>query len=183
MAKDDKKKKEKKKAGTIKIRDDCHAPNKSMYLYYTGKNPFSLTGKIWSNFQPFFKISSAGHCEEVFKWDYAGQKWEFFVQWWVDKKLSAYSGMNFKIIVQGDEDKDTHEGRFTMEITPVVEHKFPSGWFSRGLWWVYHYIYYAARRREFIIRCRQLSDGYREFMKREMGMAETPSRYYETYDE
>jgi len=174
MAKDKKEKKtEKKKAGTVVIRDDCLPIGGSMYLLYKGPNPFSIASKLTGSFQPFFRISSAGWGEPDFRWDTSGEPITFFIKWWVKKGLSAYSTMRFNVIVQGDENSQTKQGRFTLEITPSVEHKFPENWFSKGIFWIYHYLFYNKVRQDYIKRCREITGAYRELLKGEFGLLQS----------
>ncbi len=165
-------KKEPKK--DISITDDCLAPGRDLYITYKGPNPVSIATKLTSSFQPFFRISSAGWGEPDFRWDTSGEPVGFFIKWWVKKALSKTADMFLYIQLQGDENSQTKQGKFKLQVTPVITHKIPGEWFSRSLFKIYDYMFYGKVRQEYIKYCRQISHSYVEYLKGEMGLGTSP---------
>ncbi len=186
MAEDNKKNKEKQKkpekkkksqaAGSITVTDDCFAPNKSQYFIYKGPNPASIAMKLTGSFQPFFRIASAGWGEPDFRWDTSGEPITFFMKWYVERGFSRYSKMQIFIIVQGDENSQTKQGKFTLEMVPTLVNTFPANWFLRGLYWIYDYIFYGNQRQQYIKKCREINSAYMDYLKGEFGLIQSANR-------
>lgn len=167
-------KKEAKRAETVTITDDCLAPGRDLYIVYKGPNPVSIATKLTSSFQPFFRISSAGWGEPDFRWDTSGEPIGFYIKWWVKKAMSGSANMVINFLLQGDENSQTKQGKFTLQVTPVIEHRFSDNWLVRSLFWIYDYMFYGRVRQEYIKYCRQISHSYVEYLKGEMGLGQSP---------
>ena len=165
----------------IVISDDCLTPKRAIDFVYSGPDAFKLASSMVGFFGNFFKVSSAGYSEEKFSWDGSGDPANFLVQWWVKKKMSRFTSLKFLIKVQGDEFIAAKKGRFTLEIKSMAEHVFPHSWWERGIFAVYHYMFYSKLRREYIKRCRQLSYGFMQFLKTQLGLETTTSRDVEPF--
>ena len=178
MSKKDKKSKDSKKSGskTLVMTDDCLTPGRSINLLYKGANPSGIASKLTGSFQTFFRVSSAGWGEPRFEWDKSGEPVSFFMKWWVKRSMSAASSMRLNITLQGDENSQTKMGKFTLEITPVIENKVPESWLARSIFWIYQYLFYNKVRQDYIKKCRQVSNAYREHLKNELGLVTSEGR-------
>ena len=166
----------KDKNATISMTDDCFAPNKSQYFIYKGSNPASIATKLTGSFQPFFRIASAGWGEPDFRWDTSGEPITFFMKWYVERAFSKYSKMIIYITVQGDENSQTKQGKFTLEITPTLQNTFSKAWFSRGIFWIYDYLFYGNQRQSYIKKCREINSAYMDYLKTEFGLMSSTNR-------
>ncbi len=173
------KKEEKKGAPIYVLKDECLAPYKNIYLHYTGQNPFSVVGKLWSAIDKYFEVSSAGFGEPEFYWDTSGDPITYMARWWVRRSYSKYSEIRYDIAVQGDEGAQSKKGRFTLEITANIRHNVPNTWLHRTMWWIYQYLFYTRRRVEYLKECRKFAYGFREYAKQEFGMIVTASKEVE----
>ena len=175
------KKKNKSGGGKLLIKDDCLAPQKTLSLTYEGPNTMKIATQTSAFFSNFFKVSSAGWAEQDFRFDNSGDNLEFYARWWVRKSMSAYSELFWEITVQGEENKNTKKGRFSLVIDADVEHRFPENWALRGIFWMYHYLLYDRLRRDWIKRCSELAYGFRELLKQEFGIIKSPKKSVETF--
>lgn len=164
------------------LRDECLAPFKNIYFYYTGPNPYLSASKLWGYIDKFFEVSSAGFGEPEFYWDTSGDPITYTMKWWVRKSLSRYSEIRWDIMVQGDEGAQTKKGRFTLEITANINHRIPSSWLHRSFWWIYQYLFYTRRRMEYLKYCRKYALGFREFAKKTLGLTTSSAKEPEMKD-
>jgi len=160
----------------FEVVDDCFAPNKSQSLIYKGPNAATIASKLTGSFQPFFRIASAGWGEPDFRWDTSGEPIGFYMKWYVERGFSAFSKMVIHIVVQGDENSQTKQGKFTLEFTPTIVHQFPSNWLTRGLYWIYDYLFYGNQRQQYIKRCREINSAYMDYLKGEFGLMQSLNR-------
>jgi len=148
------------------IKDDCLAPERYIYLDYSGADPFGVVKKIGGMLNKFFHVSTSGVCEYDFRWDRSGDPYGFFVRWWVKKSLSGWTTAWFYIQVQGNVGKETNEGSFRLEISAELKteigHRSP---LFRALWEIYSYVFYNKRRREYIRICSNLAHSLRDELK------------------
>jgi len=160
--------------GKIEIVDNCLAPEKDIFLKYSGPNPWGVVKKIESTIKPFFHVSSVGLSNTRLNWDRSGDPIEFFATWWVKKPFSAHSGARWDIKVQGNQSKTTGTGRFSIRITANLTTKF-EGWspFVKPLWHIYSYLFYDKVRRRFIERCREYSEGFKNELKEHFNLKAT----------
>ncbi len=169
--KGDKKKKEVKKAGgKLSVTDECFVPSRTQKIYYKGPNPSSIATKLTSSFQPFFRISSAGWGEPDFRWDTSGEPATFFIKWWLKKSFSGSSTMWLYVYVQGDENTQTKQGKFTLELYPTLVTTVPENWAVRGLYMIYNYLFYDKMRQDFIKECSDTVTAYKEHIKTEFNL-------------
>lgn len=165
----------------IQVSDDCLTPKRAIDFVYSGPDAFKLASSMVSFFGNFFKVSSAGYGEELFSWDGSGDPANFRIKWWVKKKMSRFTSLNFWIAIQGDEFIAAKKGRFTLEIKSASISVFPGSWWERGIFAVYHYMFYSKLRREYIKRCRQLSYGFMQLLKAQLGLETTTSKDIEPF--
>ncbi len=166
----------KEKTKVFVVVDDCFAPNKSQYLIYKGPNAATIASKLTGSFQPFYRIASAGWGEPDFRWDTSGEPITFFMKWYVERAFSKFSKMVIYITVQGDENSQTKQGKFTLEVSPTIEHTFPQNWLTRGLYWMYDYLFYGNQRQSYIKRCREINSAYMDYLKGEFGLMQSVNR-------
>lgn len=165
----------------IKIIDDCLHPWSKINMTYKGKNPVTVIQGIEDVFKPYFRISTSKYNQEVFNWDVSGKVYEFFFKYWIEKEVSGYTKLKFRIWVQGTEDSETHEGEAKIEITAHAEHTFPGHWILKGFWWLYQYLFYDKLRSQYIDKCRELSEGLKEIFKERFGLETTPAKIPERF--
>ena len=161
---------------TVKITDDCLAPRGRLQLFYTGKDPFSVAKDVEEVFKPYFRISTSKRNEAVFKWDVAGQNQEFTILYWVRKPFSKYSEMRLDIRFQGYQDKETKKGHSRVEIISKLENTFPKNWVVRGMFFLYSLFFYNKIRREYLQKCRSMTEGFTEIVKDKYGMRPSSSQ-------
>jgi hypothetical protein len=152
----------------IVIQEDCLAPARFIYLEYSGKNPFGVASKIAEMLLPYFGVSSSGVSETDFRWDNSGDPVTFYFTWWVQKSegLSRWSRQRFDIKVQGNKTKETNEGSFTLQLNASMTTSFESNNpFTRGLFWIYDFIFYSKRRSAYLKDCAEMVYGFRDELK------------------
>ena len=148
------------------IKDDCLAPERFIYLDYSGPDPFAVAKKIGSMLAGFFHVSSSGICEYDFRWDRSGDPRGFFVRWWIKKGMSNWTTAWYYIQVQGNVHSETNEGQFTMEVSAELQTKIGfRNPFFRAIWSMYSYLFYNKVRRSYIRICSDLSHGLRDELK------------------
>ena len=167
---------------TVKIVDDCLAPFGKIKLFYKGKNPLATLESVDELFKPYFRISTSRYNLELFNWDISGKIYEFYEKWWMKKELSGYTTMELRYNFQGIEDSETHEGSANIEITSHLYNEFPENWIAKGFWWLYQYFFYDKVRRQYLLKCRELTEGFREILKAKFGLVPTPAKLPEQYE-
>lgn len=157
----------------IEVFDDCLSPARFIFLQYKGKNPFGAYSKIDGMLQRFFMVSSSGTAETDFRWDNVGPDDEFYVRWWVKKKFSSYTTFWTHMVLQGKKNRERNEGEFTLQINgenrTTIDSKNP---FLKGLFWIYMYLFYNSRRRDYLKQCNKLLYGLRDEMKEHFNLQE-----------
>ncbi len=149
--------------GKLTIVDDCLTPGRFIYLDYSGPDPFGISKKIAGLLKPFFGVSSAGVSETNFNWDSSGDPITFYFTWWVQKSFGKFSSMRMDIKVQGTKGKTKNTGNFTMEIRGKIITRFGySTSLLKSLWWIYSYLFYNRRRRNYINMCRDYAQRFRK---------------------
>lgn len=147
--------------GKLVIVDDCLAPARFIYLDYSGPDPFGVSKKIAGMLKRFFGVSSAGISETNFNWDNSGDPITFYFTWWVQRSYGS-SLMRVDIKVQGARGKTKNVGNFTMELRGKIVTKF--GYKTsllKSLWWIYAYLFYNRRRRNYVDICRDYLQRFR----------------------
>lgn len=160
---------------TIRIQEDCLSPSRWIYLDYKGKNPFSVASKIAGMLLPFFNVSSAGVSETDFRWDTSGDPITYYFTWWVKRGgtdgPSRWTHQRFDIKVQGSQTKEDKVGSFTLQVYGTLITKFSSSNpFTRGLFWLYDYIFYAKRRAQYLRNCEQTIYEFRDEIKKHFNL-------------
>lgn len=158
--------------GKIIIKDDCLAPGRYMYLDYHGKNPFEIVKKIGDNIAEHFHVTSSQWGEDDFRWDNSSDPVTFFVRFWVRKPIGGKTtNILFRIKLQGQESQTTKEGMLTLEIVGRVETTFNArNIFLRTFWWIYSYLFFDRRRRNYIEVCKDFLMGFRRMVKEHYNM-------------
>lgn len=140
--------------GKMVIVDDCLAPARFIYLDYSGPDPFGICKKIAGMLQSFFGVSTAGVSETDFRWDNTGDPITFYFTWWVQRNLGR-SGLRIDIKVQGSKGKTKNTGNFTMELRGKITTNFSYATsLLKPLWWIYAYMFYDRRRRNYTYMCK-----------------------------
>lgn len=148
--------------GTLVIVDDCLAPARFIYLDYSGPDPFGVSKKVTGMLQRFFGVSSAGVSETNFNWDNSGDPITFYFTWWIQKSFGSFSTMRIDIKVQGAKGKTKNVGNFTMELSGQINSRFKySTSLLKPLWWIYTYIFYNRRRKNYVDMCRDYLERFR----------------------
>jgi hypothetical protein len=160
--------------GSIMIVDNCLAPEKDIFLKYSGPEPWSIVKKISKTIKPFFHVSSSGTGWTRLNWDRTGDNIEFFALWWVKKGPSRFSEMRFDLKVQGAENKNTKMGDFNIRLTAHLNTNF-TGWgiFLKPIWYLYSYIFYDKARRRYIENCREYLLGFYNELKEQFNIQST----------
>lgn len=140
--------------GKMVIVDDCLAPARFIYFDYSGPDPFGVSKKISGMLQSFFGVSTAGVSETNFNWSAEGDPIGFYFTWWVQKSFGK-SNMRIDIKVQGSKGKTKNVGNFTMELRGRISTTFGfSTSLMKSLWWIYAYVFYNSRRRNYVDICK-----------------------------
>ncbi|MFQ5648001.1 MAG: hypothetical protein ACE5FW_02085 [Candidatus Aenigmatarchaeota archaeon] len=160
--------------GKVVIVDNCLAPDKDIFLSYSGPDPWKIVRGIEGAIRPFFHVSSVGTSNTRLNWDRSGDPVEFFSTWWVKKPFSGYTGARWDIKAQGNQGKTSGIGRFSIRITANLTTEF-AGWspFVKPVWYMYSYLFYDKVRRRMIERCREFSEGFRNVLKEQFGLEAT----------
>ncbi|MEM5812680.1 MAG: hypothetical protein QW286_03100 [Candidatus Aenigmatarchaeota archaeon] len=155
------------KEGKIKIIDDCLVPDRFIWLYYTGPNPWGVAKHISGRIRPFFHVSASGTCNTRINWDVVGENISFYSVWWVKKALSRHTTMWVDMKVIGKKSKTTNQGNFTLQMNARLETEF-KGWgvWLKPIWILYSYLFYHRVRRKMIERCRNNVLNFREEIKK-----------------
>ena len=107
-------------------------------------------------------MSSAGISETDFRWDNTGDPISFYFTWWVQRNYGK-SLLRIDIKVQGSKGKTKNVGNFTMELKGEIVTSFDySTSLTKSLWWIYNYVFYGRRRRNYIDMCRNQLEKFRE---------------------
>ncbi len=150
----------------LEIVDDCLAPERHIFLTYTGPNPWGVAEKITNLIEPFFHVSASGTGNDIINWDVVGDQISFYSHWWVKKKFSAHSTMKVDLRIIGKQHKTTGEGYFRLRITADLVTQFSTfGFLLKPLWYLYSYFFYNRVRRRFIERCREMLHRFRDELK------------------
>jgi hypothetical protein len=149
--------------GKITIIDDCLDPARFIYMDYSGADPYGVVKKISSSLSGFFKVSSAGVSETDFKWDNTGDPISFYTSWWVQKPFSKYSRMWVTIKVLGEKGEHKNVGNFTLEMRAEIKTSFSfSTSLLKPIIWMYSYVFYNRRRRNYISMCKDFVYGFKD---------------------
>ncbi|MEM7822715.1 MAG: hypothetical protein QW703_00510 [Candidatus Aenigmatarchaeota archaeon] len=150
----------------LEIVDDCLAPERHIWLAYSGPNPWSVAEKISKSLEPLLHISGANTGNSRLNWDALGDYYSFYAIWWARKKFSKYSEMWVDIRIVGKEHKTTKEGEFTLRVRAELKTEFETfNIILKPLWYLYSYIFYDRARRRFIEQCRELIHTFRNEIK------------------
>src|SRR4030042_552910 len=100
------------------IIDDCLVPDRFVWVYYTGPNPWGVARHISARVREFFHVSASGTNNTRINWDVVGENINFYSVWWVKKNFSGYTtmyvDMNFR------EDIKKHFNLQTAESVPTA---------------------------------------------------------------
>jgi hypothetical protein len=152
--------------GKIEIVDECLAPESFIWLKYTGPSPWSVVGRISDLIRPFFHVSASGTNNTRINWDIVGDSIGFYSEWWVKKKLSAYSNMWVDIRVIGNQHKVTKQGEFILRLKGDIKTEFKTWTFLlRPFFSIYNYIFYNRVRMRYVEQCRQMVQRFRDEVK------------------
>lgn len=154
-------------AEKITIIDDCLAPDRFVWLTYTGHNPWAAAKYISNRIRGFFHVSASGTAQTRLNWDVVGENVSFFSTWWVKKELSGHTMMWIHMKVIGKKAKATNQGNFTLQMNGFLQTEF-EGWsfWLKPLWLMYSYLFYHRVRRSMIERCRNNIMNFREEIKK-----------------
>jgi len=160
--------------GTLEIKDDCLAPERYVYLTYTGPDPWGVVKKITDGIKPFFHVSTSGRNNERINWDVSTDPITFWSLWWVKKNMSAYTTAKYYIWVQGAKSKTDNTGQFTMRIHGDLETSFSGpSIILKPVWLMYSYLFYNRTRRRYIENCRDLAMNFRNEIKEHYNLGVT----------
>ncbi|HJW97467.1 MAG TPA: hypothetical protein VJ485_04880 [archaeon] len=153
------------------IIDDCLVPDRFVWLYYTGPNPWGVARHISARIRDFFHVSASGTNNTRINWDVVGENINFYSVWWVKKNFSGYTTMYVDMKVIGKKSKATNQGNFTLQMNGRLQTEF-SGWirWARPLWTIYSYLLYHRARRKMIERCRNNIMNFREDIKKHFNL-------------
>ncbi len=157
--------------GKIEIVDDCLAPERHIWLRYSGPNPWGVAGKISELIRPFFHVSASGTNNTRINWDVVGDSIGFYSEWWVKRKLGLFSEMKVDIRVVGRQHKTTKQGEFTLRLRGEVKTEFKTwSFWLRPAWEIYNYLFYNRVRMRFVEQCRQFVQRFRDEIKEHYNM-------------
>jgi len=150
----------------LQIMDDCLAPDRYVYLTYSGPDPWGVAKKISESLKGFFHVSTSGTNHERLNWDISGDPINFWSRWWVKKNMSMFSRAWFYIWVQGTKSKTDNTGQFTLRLHGELKTNVggPSI-LLKPFWVTYSYLFYNRVRRRFIERCNDMLLNFRNDIK------------------
>ncbi len=158
----------------IVVMDECLVPEKYTYVRYTGPRPWDVAEKITDLIRPFFHVSASGTNNWRLNWDMTGDVRTFYTLWWVKKKFSKFTDMKVALKLQGEQQKDTKMGKFSLQLSATLETKF-KGWgpLLRPVWYFYSYLFYNRVRRQYLKRCQSMVYNFKNEIKKHFGLEET----------
>jgi hypothetical protein len=162
---------------TIKITDECLAPDREIRLSYSGPDPWGVAKKIEGTSRMFFHLSSVGTANTEIKWDVVGDNITFLSKWWIKKGLSGGSAtavgsdMYGDIKIQGWKNKKTNVGEFQFRMWAQVQTEV-SGWSPvlKPFWSLYSYLFYDKVRRKYIETCNTRCMQFRNELKKHFNL-------------
>lgn len=160
--------------GKIEITDHCLAPERFIFLKYTGKDPWGVYKHITKRLKPFFHISASGLSNYHFNWSRSGDTDAFYNKWWVKKSLSNWSTMKINIKVQGKKKKSDNTGEFTVQMdSDVITEVKGLSILLKPFWYIYSYLFYNRVRRKWIDKCRELTESFMDDIKERFKLKST----------
>lgn len=87
---------------------------------YTAHDPAKLLGVMLELMKGTWRIPSAAVYTDKIKWDVTGSKTEFYGEWRARDKKDARTIVWNRIIIQGEQDPKTKEGRVTVRLKPKM---------------------------------------------------------------
>lgn len=156
-------------AMSLRLEDDCLAPVPKLKVDYTGPNPIKVYQVVRGLLIKIFEVSGKDVWERDFRWDATTDPRGFFIRVYADKPLDARTSIFVETTFQGFQPSDPNKnGKVTILIGAKMrtEYKLDSA-FKRlpiysgitklgglaevgGLLWLYHKIFYAQVRRDYI---------------------------------
>ncbi len=155
--------------GNIYIKEDLPSMTDFIPLEFKVVNPF---GKLRSSIEGIVKgvleIPSAKFWEKVIKWDTTDGS--FMGEWQAWKDADSWTKMKIKIVAYGSQDLKTKQGSVYIKFFGWVETKFEySNEVQKSLWWMYKFIFYDRRLRNFWEQSREDYFEIEEKIKKLMG--------------
>ncbi|MBL7160562.1 MAG: hypothetical protein ISS93_01785 [Candidatus Aenigmarchaeota archaeon] len=160
--------------GKLVIQDECLAPEKYVYLTYSGPDPWGVVKKIADSLKGFFHVSSSGVCHARLNWDIASDPIAFWSLWWVKRKMSGNSTAVVYIWVQGTKSKTDNTGQFTLRLHSELRTRASGpSIILKPFWLTYSYLFYDRVRRRYIETCRNLVLNFRNEIKEHYNLGKT----------
>jgi len=159
---------------TLEIVDDCLAPDRFVYMNYSGEDPWDVAKKIAGMLKPFMHISTSATSNDRLNWDVTGDPIKFYSTWWAKKSFSGYSTMKMYIKVQGEVSKTDNSGKFTLQLHGDLKTNFGGpGAILKPFWVLYSYLFYDRIRRSYLESCRNFIYNFRNEIKKHFNINTT----------
>lgn len=166
--------------GKLEIYDDCMAPERYIWLTYSGPDPWGVVKKITDSIRGFFHVSASGTNHERLNWDITADPVTFYSKWWVRKKMSGRTYALIKLWIQGSKSKVDNTGQFTMRVSADLHTVFSGpSLILKPFWLTYSYLFHDRVRQKFIERCRNLTLNFRNEIKEHynLGITSVPDAH------
>lgn len=145
--------------------DDCYAPRRSVWVEYSGPDPFAFVRAGRGVLRSVFEVGTSSTGEPRFMWDWTGDPIQLYLHWYVNKSYSRFTRFQISIRVVGFKSKAKNEGTFRMEVEPQLVHTIPGGRVTRWFWWLYWNSFYRDIRNSMIVRCKEMGDKFMAVIK------------------
>lgn len=160
-----------------RFEDDCLVPERRIRLDFTGPNPFRIHGVIRGMLERIFEVEAIDLWERDFRWDIVGDPRTFYMRFYVNKGVDAYTAMFVEITIQGEQPSDpTKIGRVTIFIGGRLitlydlDTAFKQTPFYKFLRWLHHRLFYNEVRRGYLRLCVELIGKLIKELKEVYGM-------------
>ena len=148
------------KASKVEFYDECYAPRRSVWVEYSGPDPFAFVRAGRGVLRSVFEVGTSSTGEPRFMWDWTGDPIQLYIHWIVNKSYSRFTKFWVSIRVVGFKSKSKNEGSFRMEVEPVLKHTISGSRLTIWLWWIYWYLFYTRVRNSMIERCKGMADSF-----------------------
>jgi len=144
---------------SIKLEDDCLAPNMQVVIRFEGPNPYAIYPKIKSLMKDIWEVESIAYWEREFRWDASSDPREFVIRCYIDKGLDRFTRVLIEVFIQGWQPADpTKTGKVEIRIGGVLRTTFGGNTvlddaknpLFKMFFWAYNKYFYSNQRRYYI---------------------------------
>lgn len=143
---------------TIKIEEDCLAPDMQIVLRYNGTNPYGVYGKIKRLMREIWEVESIAFWEREFRWD--ATDGSFLVKCYISRSIDKYTKVLIEVFLQGVQPQDPNQSsNLEIRIGGYLTSSFGGNTIIddaqnpifKSLFWIY-YKYFYEKQRDFYIK-------------------------------